>query len=82
MNYMSSDIISSPSEHGWKVVDGECFPICYEHPRLPKSMSGSHYITTDEIDEEGNMIEENDIVDGFNQEESSSDTDEFDEEYL
>ena len=37
---------------------------------------------TDESDEEGNMIEENDIIDEFNQEESSSDTNEFDEEYL
>ena len=79
---MSSDIISSPSEHGWKVLHGECFRIRYEHPCLPESMSGSHYITTDESDEEGNMIEENDIIDGFNQEESSSDTDEFDGEYL
>ena len=78
---MSSDIISSPSEHGRKVVDGECFPIRYEHPFLPELMSGSHYITTDAIDEEGNMIEENDIIDGFNQEESSPDTDEFDKEY-
>ena len=74
-NYMSSDIISSPSEHGWKVVDGKCFPIRYEHPCLPESVSSSHYITTDESDEEGNMIEENDIIDEF-------DTDEFDEEYL
>ena len=80
--YMFSDIISSPSEHGWKVVDDECFPICYEHPCLLELMSGSHYITTDESDEKGNMIEENDIINEFNQEESSSDTDEFDEEYL
>ena len=45
-------------------------------------MPGSHYITTDKSDKEGNMIEENDIIDEFNQEESSSDTNEFDEEYL
>ena len=81
-NNMSSDIISSPSEHGWKVADGQCFPIRYEHPCLLESMLGSHYITTDKSDEEGNMIEENDIIDEFNQEESSSDTNEFDEEYL
>ena len=56
-NYMPSDIISSPREHGWKVVDDEYFPIRYEHPCLPESMSASHYITTDESDEEGNMIE-------------------------
>ena len=49
--------------------------------RLAESISGSHYITTDESDKEGNMIEEN-IVDEFNQEEISSYTDEFDEEYL
>ena len=79
---MSSDIISSPSEHDWKVVDGKCFPICYEHPFLLESMSDSHYITTNESVEEGNMIEENDVIDGFNQEESSSDTDKFDEEHL
>ena len=81
-NYMSSDIISSPSEHDWKVVDGKCFPICYEHPFVPESMSDSHYIITVESDEEENIIEENDIIDGFNQKVSSSDTDEFDEEYL
>ena len=79
---MSCDIISSPSEHGWKVVNGEGFPICCEHACLPELMSGSHYITTDESDEKGNMIEENNIIDEFNQEETSSDTDEFDEEYL
>ena len=79
---MSSDIISSPSEHDWKVVDGKCFPICYEHPFLLESMSDSHYIITVESDEEENIIEENDIIGGFNQKESSSDTDEFDEEYL
>ena len=32
--------------------------------------------------EEGNMIEQNDIIDEFNQEESSSVIDNFDEEYL
>ena len=79
---MSSDITSSSSEHGWKVIDSECFPICYEHAYLPESMSGSHCITTDESDEEGNLIEENDIIDKFTQKESSSDTDEFGEEYL
>ena len=79
---MFSDIISSASEHVWKVVDGECFPILYEQPCLPELVSDSHYITTDESDEEGNMIEENDIIDGFNQEDSSSGTNEFDEEYL
>ena len=36
----------------------------------------------DESDEEGNVIEENDIIHGFNQEDSSSGTNEFDEEYL
>ena len=51
-NYMSSDIISSPREHGWKVVDAEFFPLRYEHQCLRDSMSGSHYITTDESDEE------------------------------
>ena len=81
-NYISSDITSSPSEHGWKFVDSECFPIRYEHVCLPESMSGSHYITTDESEEEGNLIGENDIIDKFNQKESSSDTDEFGEEYL
>ena len=79
---MSSDIVSSSSEHGWKVTDGECFLICCEHTCLPESMSGSYYITTDESDEEGNVIEENDIIDRFNQEGSSSDTNEFDDEYL
>ena len=81
-NYMVSDIISSPSEHGWKVVDGKYFLIRYEHPCLPESISGSCYIITDEIDVEGNMIEEKDNIDEFNQEESSSDTNEFGEEYL
>ena len=78
---MSSHIISSPREHSWKllmfsVLQIECFPC------LPELMSGSHFRTPDESDEEGNMIEENDIIDGFNQEGSSSKTDEFHEEYL
>ena len=65
-NCMSCDIISSPSEHGWKVINGKGFPICCEHACLPELMSGSHYITMDESDEKGNMIEGNDIIDEFN----------------